>query len=250
MEDDNHDDVMPSHRCNHKRLFAAFPQHQYPFQRGWYPERCLEYRIESHVLDPSLDLYDWAITLHLAYSSGICYWLAHISVSLQCIADDNFCANNKSDQYAPGWFLRSLILAFLDPSLDVKVFICLRVTFTRRISQLLNLNLVDCQRLLLWSTSLFIVDHSAWQDSRPLLIRNGARWFQLASLCRGESRTRRWQITVAGIRQFSWSILVRTRIRDPIVQKASFHSFLERFFFWGLFGRWWRWPPEEGDVAV
>jgi hypothetical protein len=140
------------------RLFAAFPQHQYPFWKRWCPERCLEYRIESHILDPSLDSYDWVtyycIASSMAHSSGICYWLAHINASLQCIADDNFCANNKSDWYAPGSFFRSLILALLEwgPRRPFPQCWGFYLAPGDVHSQLLDLDLIDCQRLLLWST--------------------------------------------------------------------------------------------------
>jgi hypothetical protein len=153
------------------RLFAAFPQHQYPFWKRWCLERCLEYQIESHILDPSLDSYDWVtyycIASSMAHSSGICYWLAHINASLQCIADDNFCANNKSDRYAPGSFFRSLILALLEWGAPPTLPSMLRVLF---VSGWHSLPVTRSRSHWLPTASfvkhsLFIVDYSAWQDN-------------------------------------------------------------------------------------
>ena len=104
---------------------------------------------------------------------------------MQNIADGNFGADNKPDSYAQAWFLRSLIPAFCDPSLDAKGFPLSPCDFhSQNIMITLSESHPRIAAVIDWESSatsptsffaqypLFIVDHPAWKADHPLRSRN------------------------------------------------------------------------------
>ena len=187
MEDDKRDEVMrqvidiimdlSSQRFD--KIGALFKSHGVG-KEAW----CI--RPMSYILDPDpQDTIADQIASSATYTSCIDYWLAHTNAYMQNIADGNFGADNKPDSYAQAWFLRSLIPAFCDPSLDAKGFPLSPCDFhSQNIMITLSESHPRIAAVIDWESSatsptsffaqypLFIVDHPAWEADHPLRSRN------------------------------------------------------------------------------
>jgi hypothetical protein len=139
----------------------------------------------SYILDPG-DPTVHLLVSRITYTSGTSHWLAIDSANLQSIIDDHFGAGSKSDAYAQAWFLRSLVPALYDNSLDYTGFPLLPGDFH---SQNIFITDVDSPEPHItgvidweWSSTvstaafaqypLFVVDHPMWPDDHPLRTRN------------------------------------------------------------------------------
>ena len=60
--------------------------------------------------------------LSKTFTSVIDYWLAYANTKLKTIYDSRFAQDSKIDEYGLTWFLRSLVPALYDPSLDIAGF--------------------------------------------------------------------------------------------------------------------------------
>jgi hypothetical protein len=121
----------------------------------------------------------------ITFTSGIDYWLAQANANLTSIRNTNFGRTTKIYEYGHAWFLRSLIPALYDPSLDAAGFPLCPGDFHSQ-----NIMVVDADTsprisgVIDWEFSgtlptssfsqypLFIVDHPMWEDDHPLRPRN------------------------------------------------------------------------------
>jgi hypothetical protein len=147
---------------------------------AWYIKPML------YILDPD-DPTPYLLASSVTYTNGASYWLALASANIQSINDDDhFGASSKADGYAQAWFLRSLVPALCDNSLDITGFPLQPGDFH---SQNIFITDVDSQEPRVtgvidweWSSALptasfaqyplFIVDHPLWPDDHPLRKRN------------------------------------------------------------------------------
>jgi Phosphotransferase enzyme family len=121
----------------------------------------------------------------VTYTSAIDYWVAYANANLESIRNTNFGSVIKIHQYGHAWFLRSLIPALYDSSLDATGFPLCPGDFHSQ-----NIMIIDADTLpriagvIDWELSgthatssfaqypLFIVDHPHWDDDNPLRLRN------------------------------------------------------------------------------
>jgi hypothetical protein len=119
------------------------------------------------------------------YTSAVDYWLTYANANLERIHDTNFGSKNKIYAYGHAWFMRSIIPALYDPSLDAAGFPICPGDFHSQ-----NIMIVDSDSspritaVIDWECSgpyptssfaqypLFIVDHPLWEDDNPLRQRN------------------------------------------------------------------------------
>ena len=124
-------------------------------------------------------------SLSKTFTSVIDYWLAYANTQLKTIYDTRFGDKTKIYEYAHTWFLRSLIPALYDPSLDNAGFPLCPGDFHSQ-----NIMIIDADTsprisaVIDWEFScshgtssfaqypLFIVDHPTWEDDHPLRQRN------------------------------------------------------------------------------
>jgi len=127
--------------------------------------------------------------------------LAYANAKLKTIYDTRFGHDNKLYYYGQTWFLRSLIPALYDPSLDIDGFPLCPADFHSQ-----NILIVDADTsprisaVIDWEFScthgtssfsqypLFIVDHPAWEDDHPLRQRNIRDQATFTSLMREAER--------------------------------------------------------------
>ena len=119
------------------------------------------------------------------FTSAVDYWLTYANANLESIRDADFGRNTKIYEYGHAWFMRSIIPALYDPSLDATGFPICPGDFHSQ-----NIMIVDSDTsprisaVIDWEFSgpyptssfaqypLFIVDHPLWEDDNPLRQRN------------------------------------------------------------------------------
>ena len=124
-------------------------------------------------------------SLSKTFTSVIDYWLDYSNTQLKSIYDTRFGDDAKIFEYSQTWFLRSLIPALYDPSLDIAGFPLSPVDFHSQ-----NIMIVDADTsprisgVIDWEFSrthgtssfaqypFFIVDHPLWEDDHPIRERN------------------------------------------------------------------------------
>jgi hypothetical protein len=121
----------------------------------------------------------------LTFSSGTDYWMAQSNEKLRTMHEDHFGGPNKDYRYAKEWFMRSLIPALYDNTLDATGF---PLHHGDLHSQNIMITIIDNEprisAIIDWEFSsteptssfaqfpLFIVDYPAWQDDHPQRERN------------------------------------------------------------------------------
>ena len=121
----------------------------------------------------------------ITFTSALDYWLAYANANLESIHNSNFGLSNKIYQYGHAWFMRSLIPALYNPSLDTAGFPICPGDFHSQ-----NIMIVDADTspritaVIDWEFSgthatssfaqypLFIVDHPHWDCDNSLRQRN------------------------------------------------------------------------------
>jgi aminoglycoside phosphotransferase (APT) family kinase protein len=119
------------------------------------------------------------------FTSAVDYWLTYANANLESIRDTNFGKNTKIYQYGHAWFMRSIIPALYDPSLDATGFpICPEDFHSQNIMIVNGDKSPRISAVIDWEFSgpgatssfaqypLFIVDHPMWEDDNPLRERN------------------------------------------------------------------------------
>jgi hypothetical protein len=119
------------------------------------------------------------------FTSGVDYWLAQANANLTSIRNTDFGHDTKIYEYGHAWFLRSLIPALYDPSLDTAGFpLCpgdfhsqnimiVEADTSPRISGVIDWEFTGTQPTSSFAQyPLFIVDHPRWEDGHPLRQRN------------------------------------------------------------------------------
>ena len=119
------------------------------------------------------------------FTSIIDYWLDYANTKLKTIYDSRFGDATKIYEYSHSWFLRSLIPALYNPSLDITGFPLCPGDFHSQ-----NIMIVDADTsprisaVIDWEFSgthgtssfakypLFIVDHPLWEEDHPIRPRN------------------------------------------------------------------------------
>ncbi|KIM89456.1 hypothetical protein PILCRDRAFT_95266 [Piloderma croceum F 1598] len=201
----------------------------------------------SYILDPDPnDTVADQIASSTAHTSSIDYWLAHTNAYMQHIADENFGTDNKPDAYAQAWFLRSLIPAFCDPSLDVKGFPLSPSDFhSQNIMITLSESHPRITAVIDWECSstsptssfaqypLFIVDHPAWESDHSLRSRNARDQSVFNELIREKER----KVDPEGCQPLSKAFanslgpyLFQQCIQDPIVFTELYPQLFELVF--------------------
>jgi len=119
------------------------------------------------------------------YRHGADYWLAYANANLQDICQENFGAPSKTFSHSHAWFLRSLVPALFDPSVDVHG--CPLTPGDLHSQNILITHVNDQPRIsaiIDWENSgpsfatsfamypFFIVDHPIWEEDHPLRERN------------------------------------------------------------------------------
>jgi hypothetical protein len=120
-----------------------------------------------------------------SYAHAADYWLAYANANLRDICDEKFGSPGKEFDHMHAWFLRSIIPALFDPSIDTHGFPLLPGDFH---SQNIMITDIDTSprisAVIDWELSgpdfattfayypLFIVDHPLWDDDHPLRQRN------------------------------------------------------------------------------
>ena len=148
---------------------------------GWYVESASVLRVPGPD-DPAGSRYDLVTT---SYAHGADYWLAFANANLHDVCNETFGSDVKAYSYAQAWFMRSLIPALFDPSVDAHGCPLSPGDFH---SQNIMITDVDANpritAVIDWEYSgpefatnfaqypLFIVDHPAWEDDNPLRKRN------------------------------------------------------------------------------
>jgi hypothetical protein len=120
------------------------------------------------------------------FTSAVDYWLAYANANLESIRDTDFGLDGKIYDYGHAWFMRSIIPALYNPSLDATGFPIRPGDFHSQ-----NIMIIDDDKsprisaVIDWEFSsphatssfaqypLFIVDHPMWEDDNPLRERNG-----------------------------------------------------------------------------
>ena len=154
------------------------------FQREADDATKQEWYVASMVSSPH-DTSVAKATSSRTFTSAVDYWLANANANLQSICDTNFGNENKIYEYAHAWFMRSIIPALYDSSLDAAGFPICPGDFHSQ-----NIMIVDSDTspritaVIDWEFSgpqptssfaqypLFIVDHPLWEDDNPLRQRN------------------------------------------------------------------------------
>jgi hypothetical protein len=131
---------------------------------------------------------DTSVTKAIAsttYMSAFDYWVAYANANLENIRNSNFGSDTKIFQYGHAWFMRSLIPALYDSSLDSTGFPLCPGDFHSQNIMIINANtsprvsaVIDWELSGTHATSsfaqypMFIVDHPRWEDDNPLRPRN------------------------------------------------------------------------------
>ncbi|KIM88331.1 hypothetical protein PILCRDRAFT_771158 [Piloderma croceum F 1598] len=115
------------------------------------------------------------------FTSAVDYWTAYANANLETIRDTNFGSDSKIYSYGHAWFMRSIIPALYDPSLDATGFPICPGDFHSQ-----NIMIIDSDTspriaaVIDWELSsphatssfaqypLFIVDHPAWEDGKMI----------------------------------------------------------------------------------
>ena len=145
-------------------------------KNAWY--------IGPMIPDPDDDTTEQAFS-HEIFTSAVDFWLACANTKLKTIYDTQFGAANKIYRYGHAWFLRSIIPALYDPSLDIAGFpLCpggfhsqnimiVDADTSPRISAVIDWEFSGTQGTSSFSQyPLFIVDHPQWEDDHPIRPRN------------------------------------------------------------------------------
>ena len=119
------------------------------------------------------------------YTSSTDYWIAVANANIDIELNSNFGRGPNASGYAQAWFMRSLIPALYNPSLDVAGFplspgdfhsqniIVTDVESNPRITAVLDWELSSTLPTSSFAQyPLFIVNHPAWKDDNPLCARN------------------------------------------------------------------------------
>ncbi|KAK7471266.1 hypothetical protein VKT23_002674 [Stygiomarasmius scandens] len=121
-----------------------------------------------------------------SHSNAADYWLAYTNAKLQAEKDFNFGDITKSHSYAMLWFMRSLIPALFDPSVDrhgfplspgdlhsQNIMVTDIDTPTPHISAVIDWEFSGSDYCTSFAHyPFFIIDHPAWEDDHPLRPRN------------------------------------------------------------------------------
>ncbi|KAF8903334.1 hypothetical protein CPB84DRAFT_1814701 [Gymnopilus junonius] len=102
----------------------------------------------------------------MSYRHAAEYWLAYANAKIQSIRDEWF-GNKDQLENAAFWFMRSLIPALYDPSIDAQL-----EGFPLNHGDFHSQNIMIATPTLFAQYPLFIVDHPYWKDDNPLRERN------------------------------------------------------------------------------
>ncbi|EJC99876.1 uncharacterized protein FOMMEDRAFT_170389 [Fomitiporia mediterranea MF3/22] len=138
----------------------------------------------SCVCDPDGEDYDPNAS-EKTYSSGTDYWISKCNDKLKNIHENDFGSENKLYNYSFIWFLRSLIPALYDATLDESGFPLMPSDFHSQNIMVMDVEtspritgVIDWEFCSTACTSsfaqypFFIVDHPAWRDDHPQKPRN------------------------------------------------------------------------------
>jgi hypothetical protein len=146
-------------------------------KNAWY--------IGPMIPDPDDDITEQAFPCNKIFTSVVDFWLARANHNLKTIYDADFGAAQNIYRYGHAWFMRSLVPALYDPSLDISGFPLCPGDFHSQ-----NIMIVDADKsprisaVIDWEFSgtvgtssfsqypLFIVDHPQWDDDHPIRPRN------------------------------------------------------------------------------
>ncbi|KIK60006.1 hypothetical protein GYMLUDRAFT_226331 [Collybiopsis luxurians FD-317 M1] len=124
--------------------------------------------------------------LTTSYSHAADYWLAYANAQLHDIDESNFGSDIKPYTHSQAWFMRSLIPALFDPSIDVHGCPLSPGDFHSQNIMITDVNSSHLRitAIIDWEFSgpdfvssfaqypLFIVDHPHWDNDHPLRKRN------------------------------------------------------------------------------
>ncbi|KAJ3992631.1 hypothetical protein F5050DRAFT_1787536 [Lentinula boryana] len=124
--------------------------------------------------------------LTTSYSHAADYWLAYANAQLRDIDESNFGSDTKPYMHSQAWFMRSLIPALFDPSIDIhgcplspgdfhsqNIMITDIISSHPRITAIIDWELSGPDFTSSFAQyPLFIVDHPHWYSDHPLRKRN------------------------------------------------------------------------------
>ncbi|KIM71435.1 hypothetical protein PILCRDRAFT_99463 [Piloderma croceum F 1598] len=102
------------------------------------------------------------------YTSSTDYWIAVTNANIDIELNSNFGRGLKASGYAQAWFMRSLIPALYNPSLDAAGFPLSPGDFHSQNIMVTDVN----SNPRITAYPLFIVNHPAWKDDNPLCAQN------------------------------------------------------------------------------
>jgi Phosphotransferase enzyme family len=123
----------------------------------------------------------------ITFTGTIDCWVAYADANLESIRNSNFGSETKIYQYGHAWFMRSLVPALYNPSLDVTGFpLCpgdfhsqnIMIVAADTSPRIQVAGVIDWEFSGTHGTSsfaqhpLFIVDHPQWEDDNPLRPRS------------------------------------------------------------------------------